>query len=65
VEVFKQGDARTVVDFAKEKKLAWLGFWSMGRDNGNCAGVGIAQATCSSIQQGPFEFARIFGGFTG
>jgi hypothetical protein len=64
-EVFKQADATKVVKFAQQKNLAWLAFWSMGRDNGGCAGAGTAQATCSSIQQGQFEFAKIFSGFGG
>lgn len=65
VEIFRQDDARKLVEFAGQRDLAWLGFWSMGRDNGGCAGAGSAQAACSGVEQSQFEFARIFAGFTG
>jgi cell division septation protein DedD len=62
-EVFTVADARKVAAFAKSKGLAWVSMWSATRDKA-CAGgaKGSADATCSSIVQQPFDFARAFGG---
>lgn len=63
-EVFKVDDATQLVDFAKSKGLGGLSMWSATRDKG-CAGgtKPTADATCSSITQDNFAFAKAFGTF--
>ena len=56
--------ARQLVAWAKEKKVGHLAFWSLGRDNGNCAGGGISP-DCSSVSQTDLEFTRIFQEYAG
>lgn len=65
-ETFTTANATQLVSFAKSKHLAWLSFWSAGRDQ-QCAGgaQGFASPTCSSIVQQPNAFAKIFAGYTG
>ncbi|HEU4325017.1 MAG TPA: carbohydrate-binding protein [Roseiflexaceae bacterium] len=65
VEVFTLNDARTLLDFARQKGMARLAFWSIGRDNGNCPGNTTANWQCSGIAQAQWEFSRIFGAFQG
>ncbi|MFE3636289.1 cellulose binding domain-containing protein [Streptomyces sp. NPDC059168] len=63
-EVFRVDDATQLVDFAKSKGLGWLSMWSATRDK-QCAGgtKPTADATCSSITQDEFAFAKAFGSF--
>lgn len=63
-EVFKVDDAKQLVDFAKSKGLAWLSMWSATRDK-SCAGgpKNTADATCSSITQGAFDFSKAFAAY--
>ncbi len=63
-EVFKVDDATQLVDFAKSKGLGWLSMWSATRDK-QCAGgaKNTADATCSSITQGAFDFSKAFGAY--
>ncbi len=63
-EVFKVDDATQLVNFAKSKGLGWLSMWSATRDK-QCSGgtKPTADATCSSITQDPFAFAKAFGAF--
>lgn len=65
-EVFKADDAAQLVKFAKGKHLAWLSMWSATRDQA-CPGgsTNFAQPTCSSIEQGPLDFTKAFGAYTG
>ena len=65
-EVFQTDDAAELVKFAKEKHLGWLSMWSSTRDKA-CAGgaSNSAQPTCSSIEQGPLDFTKAFGAYTG
>ncbi|MDT3442945.1 MULTISPECIES: cellulose binding domain-containing protein [unclassified Pseudofrankia] len=66
-EVFRQSDARQVAAFAAQHGLAWWSMWSLTRDQ-PCPGgpADFAQATCSSLDQQPLEFTRIFAaGATG
>ncbi|ADP79768.1 cellulose binding domain-containing protein [Pseudofrankia inefficax] len=60
-EVFRQADARQLAAFATGHGLAWLSMWSLTRDQ-PCPGgpAGFAQPTCSSLDQQPLEFTRIF-----
>ncbi|WP_135661509.1 PKD domain-containing protein [Halorhabdus rudnickae] len=52
-------DAEEVASFATEKGVGLVAFWSIDRDNGGCAD-GSVSATCSGIQQGPYEFSQIY-----
>jgi hypothetical protein len=65
-EVFKTEDATELVKFAQDKHLGWLSMWSSTRDKA-CEGGGSdsAQPTCSSIEQGPLDFTKAFGPYTG
>ncbi|MEV5957044.1 cellulose binding domain-containing protein [Streptomyces sp. NPDC051987] len=60
-EVFKVDDATQLVDFAKSKGLGGLSMWSATRDQ-QCPGgpKPTADATCSSITQSAFAFAKAF-----
>ncbi len=63
-EIFSLADAQTLVNWAKGTSYATrLAFWSVGRDNGSCAGSSTADASCSSIAQSTYEFANIFEDF--
>jgi hypothetical protein len=65
-EIFTLADATTVVNFAKANSyVSRLAFWSVGRDNGSCAGSGSASPSCSGISQSTNQFAGIFNGFSG
>ncbi|GAB2822655.1 hypothetical protein GCM10027091_62340 [Streptomyces daliensis] len=63
VEVFKPEDATEVRKFADEKGMGWLSMWSGTRDKA-CPGGPKDQAdpTCSSIEQGDFDFTKAFTG---
>ncbi|WP_214326096.1 carbohydrate binding domain-containing protein [Nonomuraea sediminis] len=62
--VTTQADARKLRDWANANHLGFVGFWSVGRDNGGCPN-GTVSPTCSGIAQSPYEFTGIFKGFTG
>ncbi|WP_171114007.1 MULTISPECIES: cellulose binding domain-containing protein [Streptomyces] len=63
-EVFKVEDATQLVNFAKSKGLGWLSMWSGTRDKA-CPGgpKPAADATCSSIDQDKFAFAKAFAAY--
>ncbi|MGW2728164.1 cellulose binding domain-containing protein [Streptomyces sp. NPDC001494] len=63
-EVFKVDDATQLVNFAKSKGLGWLSMWSATRDK-QCDGgtKPTADATCSSVTQDKFAFAKAFAAF--
>jgi chitinase len=61
--VTKQADATKVRDFARSRGLGRLGLWSLGRDNGGCAGKRKAQPTCSGVAQKDREFTTILAAF--
>jgi len=60
--VYDQADARQLVSFAQGKHLGMLSFWELGRDANACTG---ALYRCTNIAQQPYEFSRIFAGYTG
>ncbi|MDO0927577.1 cellulose binding domain-containing protein [Streptomyces sp. TG1A-8] len=64
-EVFKVDDATQLVNFAKSKGLGWLSMWSATRDK-QCDGgtKPTADATCSSVTQDEYAFAKAFGAFS-
>ncbi|GAA2037265.1 cellulose binding domain-containing protein [Catenulispora yoronensis] len=64
-EVFQVADAQVVEEFAALHHIGRLGMWSLTRDK-VCAGASAwATPTCSSIQQGPYDFSHTFGAFVG
>jgi len=63
-EVFGISDAQAVQGYATPKAaIARLSFWSVGRDNGSCAGSSTASATCSGIAQNTWDFSHVFEAF--
>jgi len=62
-EVFTLADAQILTDFAQQKGMGRLAFWSLGRDNGSCPGNKTANWQCSGIAQQDWAFSRIFGTF--
>lgn len=63
-KVFEVKHARKLVQWANQKHIGLLSFWSAGRDNGNCAG-GAISPLCSSTSQSEYEFIKTFQGFKG
>jgi hypothetical protein len=59
---YDQADARQLVSFAQSKHLGMLSFWEMTRDRNACNG---ALYMCTNIPQSPYEFSKIFAGYTG
>ncbi|WP_157670151.1 carbohydrate-binding protein [Chitinibacter sp. GC72] len=62
-EIFTLNDAQILTNFAQQKGMGRLAFWSLGRDNGNCAGNSTANWQCSGIAQQNWAFSNIFGTF--
>jgi hypothetical protein len=60
--IYNQDDARQLVAFAKTKHLGMLAFWEVTRDRNACTG---ALYMCTNIPQAPYEFSKIFAGYTG
>jgi hypothetical protein len=61
-EIFLQKDATALVNFAKSVHLGMLAFWEEGRDANACNG-GLYR--CTNVTQKPYEFSKIFAGYTG
>ena len=59
---FTQSDARDVVAFANANSLGFVSYWEVNRDKNACDG---ALFQCTNVSQAPFEFSKIFAGFTG
>ena len=52
-------DAEAVAKYAKgEKRVMWMSFWSVARDNGSCAGRKYADAKCSGVAQSTYAYAN-------
>lgn len=60
--IYDQNDARQMVTFAAGKHLGMLAFWEETRDRNACSG---ALYMCTNIAQSPYEFSKIFAGYTG
>jgi hypothetical protein len=60
--IYNQGAANNLVAFAKLHHLGELAFWEVTRDRNACTG---ALYQCTNVTQSPYEFSRIFAGFTG
>jgi chitinase len=59
-EVFTPDDADTLLGFARDKGVAFIGFWSSSRDR-QCGGRASDQ--CSGVDQTKYEFAKTFVDF--
>jgi hypothetical protein len=59
---FTQSDAKDLVAFANSNHIGYMSFWEANRDKNACNG---ALFQCTNVAQSPFEFAKIFAGFTG
>jgi hypothetical protein len=62
-ETFTLANASSLVAWARTSGVPMLGLWSVGRDNGNCAGAAVASPACSSLAQSPYQFAATFRTF--
>ncbi|WP_019815318.1 glycoside hydrolase family 18 protein [Saccharomonospora saliphila] len=51
-------DAVALRSFAARHRIGFLGFWSLNRDNGGCAGRVATVAHCSGIAQDDYAFTR-------
>ncbi|GAA2650308.1 glycoside hydrolase family 18 protein [Paractinoplanes durhamensis] len=59
---FLQSDARDLVAFANANHIGFVSYWEANRDKNACTG---ALFQCTNVSQTPFEFSKIFAGFTG
>jgi Carbohydrate binding module (family 6) len=60
-EIFTLADANTLLNFANAHSyVSRLAMWSMGRDNGSCAGDTAASPSCSGVSQSTYQFSDIF-----
>jgi hypothetical protein len=62
-EVFGLSDAQQLITFAQQNHLSELGFWAVTRDQPCTNGGGLS--TCTEISQTPYQFSKMFAGFTG
>jgi hypothetical protein len=62
--IFQIEDGNRLVAWANANDIGLLGFCSVGRDHGGCAGGGVSP-TCGSIAQSTYQLTNIFKGFTG
>jgi chitinase len=62
--VTTQAHARALVEWAGSRHIGFVGFWSIGRDNGGCPDGGV-KPDCSGLSQSDYEFTNIFAGFGG
>jgi hypothetical protein len=62
-EVFGISDAQQLIAFAQQNHLSELGFWAVTRDQQCSNGGGLS--TCTQITQTPYQFSKLFAGFTG
>lgn len=63
-EIFTLNDAQIILNFAKTHSyVSRLALWSLGRDNGTCAGQTYASPSCSGVAQSAFQFTQNFNGY--
>jgi hypothetical protein len=62
-EVFGFSDAQQLITFAEQNHLSELGFWAVTRDQPCTGGGGLS--TCTEISQAPYQFSKMFAGYTG
>jgi hypothetical protein len=61
-EVFGVSDAQQLLAFAQQNHLGELAFWEVTRDANACTG---ALFKCTNIQQTPYQFSKMWAGYTG
>ena len=61
-EVFGLADAQQLITFAQQNHLNELAFWEVTRDANACTG-GLSK--CTNITQTPYQFSKMFAGYTG
>lgn len=61
-EVFTLQDARALLNFAEQRHIARLAFWSIQRDD-RCGRGEVAPHFCSGVPQLPYQYARTFASF--
>jgi hypothetical protein len=61
-EVFGLADAQQLITFAQQNHLDELAFWEVTRDANACQG-GLSK--CTNITQTPYQFSKMFAGYTG
>jgi hypothetical protein len=60
-EIFTLADAQTVLSFASANSyVGRVSMWSLGRDNGSCAGQDYASPSCSGLTQSTYQFSAAF-----
>ncbi|MBS2532513.1 cellulose binding domain-containing protein [Catenulispora sp. NF23] len=64
-EVFQVADAKAVEQFAAQHHIGRLAMWSLTRDQACAQPSSWASPTCSSIQQGAYDFSHTFEAFSG
>ncbi|MGI5227005.1 chitinase [Actinoallomurus sp. CA-142502] len=64
-ELFTTGTFTTLLGYATAHHLARLSFWSLNRDRACTGNVGWVDGACSSVDQQPYDFARIVARSTG
>jgi len=60
--IYDKTDASQLVSFARTNHLGMLAFWEVTRDRNACNG---ALYMCTNIAQSPYDFSKIFAGYTG
>jgi hypothetical protein len=58
LEIFTLANARDIAAWARQKDIAELSFWALGRDNGACPGV-PGSDDCSGVAQQTWQFTHI------
>ncbi|TQF01734.1 cellulose-binding protein [Kitasatospora acidiphila] len=61
-EVFGTADAQQLLTFAQQNHLGELSFWEVTRDGNACTG---ALFKCTNIPQTPYQFSKLWAGYTG
>ncbi|MGK4584861.1 cellulose binding domain-containing protein [Kitasatospora sp. HPMI-4] len=61
-EVFGTADAQQLLTFAQQNHLGELSFWEVTRDANACTG---ALFKCTNIPQAPYQFSKLWAGYTG
>ena len=63
LEIFTLADAKNITAWARDRNIAELSFWALGRDNGGCPGT-PGSDDCSGVAQSTWQFTHIMTPFT-
>ena len=63
LEIFTLADAKNITEWARDKNIAELSFWALGRDNGGCPGT-PGSDSCSGVAQSDWQFTHLMVPFT-